>query len=149
MKIECFEDIEAWQEARILCRLVYEVISEGDFAKSYAIRDQIDRSSGSSMDNIAEGFDGGSNAEFIRFLGYAQRSASEVKSQLYRAADRRLINQDQFDRIYKQASLTHSKIGGFIRYLKNYNEEPRAKHKEPAEGGNKEPRTKNQEQAAP
>lgn len=66
----------------------------------------------------AEGFDGGSNAEFVRFLGYAQRSCSEVKSQLYRAHDRKLIDQDEFDRIYAQASETHAKIGGFIRYLK-------------------------------
>lgn len=133
MKIEKFEDIEAWQEARVLCRMVYEVISVGDFAKSYAIKDQIDRSSGSVMDNIAEGFDGGSNPEFIRFLGYAQRSASEVKSQLYRAVDRGLIDQEEFDRISKQATLAHSKIGGFIRYLKSSeatkNKEQRTKNK--------------------
>ncbi len=69
------------------------------------------------MDNIAEGFDGGSNAEFFRFLGYAQRSCSEVKSQLYRAHDRNLIDEHEFNRIYTLASDTHAKIGGFIRYL--------------------------------
>ncbi len=72
------------------------------------------------MDNIAEGFDGGSNPEFIRFLGYAQRSASEVKSQLYRALDRSLINEDQFNQLHAQATLAHAKTGGFIRYLKKY-----------------------------
>jgi four helix bundle protein len=120
MKITRFEDIEGWRLARELCRAVGDVISKGDFAKCYALKDQIDRASGSSMDNIAEGFDGGSNAEFIRFLVYAQRSCSEVKSQLYRAHDRKLINQEEFDSIYQQASTTHAKIGGFIRYLKNY-----------------------------
>lgn len=71
------------------------------------------------MDNIAEGFDGGSNAEFVRFLIYAQRSCTEVKSQLYRAADRNLIESEEFKHMYDLASLVHRKIGGFIRYLKN------------------------------
>lgn len=71
------------------------------------------------MDNIAEGFDGGSDPEFIRFLGYAQRSCSEVKSQVYRAADRHLITSDQFKQIYDLADITHAKTGGFIKYLKN------------------------------
>lgn len=118
MKIERFEDIKAWQKARGLCREVDALITKGDFAKSYALRDQMDRASGSTMDNIAEGFDGGSNAEFIRFLGYAQRSCSEVKSQLYRAMDKRLISQGEFDQVYALATEVHAKIGGFIRYLK-------------------------------
>ena len=118
MKIERFEDIEAWQKARELCRAVGSLITKGDFPKSYALRDQIDRASGSTMDNIAEGFDGGSNAEFVRFLGYAQRSCSEVKSQLYRAIDKRLISPDEFDQVYALATEVHARIGGFIRYLK-------------------------------
>jgi len=119
VKITRFEDIEAWQVARELCRAVDAVISKGTFAKSYALKDQIDRSSGSAMDNIAEGFDGGSNAEFIRFLGYAQRSCTEVKSQLYRALDKKLINQVEVDTLHEPADKTHRKIGAFIRYLKN------------------------------
>jgi len=72
------------------------------------------------MDNIAEGFDAGSNPEFIRFLGYAQRSCSEVQSQLYHALDRSHIVQEEFDKLYEQARLTRAKIGAFIRYLKNH-----------------------------
>lgn len=60
------------------------------------------------MDNIAEGFDGGSDPEFIRFLGYAERSCSEGKSQLYRAADRHLTATDQFKQIYDLADKIHS-----------------------------------------
>jgi four helix bundle protein len=69
------------------------------------------------MHNIAEGFDGGSNAEFIKFLRYSQRSCSEVQSQLYIALDQSFISSDEFDAIYNQASITHAKVGGFIRYL--------------------------------
>jgi four helix bundle protein len=52
------------------------------------------------MHNIAEGFDAGSDAEFIRFLKYSRRSASEVQSELYIALDRHYITQDQFQRIF-------------------------------------------------
>jgi len=119
MKINRFEDVEAWQVARTLCGAVYEVINKGDFTKSFALRDQIDRSSGSVMDNIAEGFDSGTDPEFIRFLSYAQRSSSEVKSQLYRALDRKFINQDEFDSIHELADKTHRKTGALIKYLKS------------------------------
>jgi four helix bundle protein len=91
------------------------------------------------MHNIAEGFDGGTNAEFVKFLRYAQRSCTEVKSQLYVALDRRYITQVQFDHVYDQADKAHAKIGGFIRYLLS----PETKNHLPIR--NQEPRTKNQE----
>lgn len=119
MKIEKFEDVEAWQIARELCQEVYKVISTGEFLRSFALRDQIDRSSGSVMDNISEGFDSGTDPEFIRFLGYAQRSSSEVKSQLYRALDRQFITQEQFNAIHELADKAYRKIGALIKYLKN------------------------------
>ena len=71
------------------------------------------------MHNIAEGFDGGSNAEFIKFLRYSQRSCSEVQSQLYMALDQQYIDQSQFQKLYDLASQTRSKIGAFIAYLLN------------------------------
>jgi four helix bundle protein len=119
MKITRFEDMEAWQKAWELCQAVDAIISQGDFVKRYALNDQIDRASGSAMDNIAEGFDAGTNPEFIWFLGYAQRSCSEVKSQRYRAIDKKLIDQAKFDSIFAIAAETHAKIGGFIKYLKS------------------------------
>lgn len=119
MTIRRFEDIEGWQLARELTRQVYAVAMRGAFAKDFGLRDQIARASGSAMHNIAEGFDGGSNAEFVKYLRYSQRSCSEVQSQLYVALDQDYISQDEFDAIYNQAALTHSKVGGFIRYLLN------------------------------
>jgi four helix bundle protein len=117
MTIRRFEDIEGWQLARELTKQVYAVAMHGAFAKDFGLRDQITRASSSAMHNIAEGFDGGSNAEFVKFLRYAQRSCSEVQSQLYVALDQTYISQDQFDSIYEQAAQTHAKVGGFIRYL--------------------------------
>ena len=71
------------------------------------------------MDNITEGFDGGSNAEFARFFSYAQRSCTEVMSQLYSVLDRNYLDQPEFEALYKQAKGPHAKIGGFIKYLRS------------------------------
>jgi four helix bundle protein len=131
-KIERFEDIDAWQAARKLMRMVYAVSTRGSFARDYRLRDQIQGSAISVMSNIAEGFDASGDAEFIRFLGYARRSASELQSQLYIALDQEYIDQQQFDGIYQQATQTKQLIGGFIRYLKKSQiQSPKSKITEP------------------
>ena len=118
MKIEKFEDIESWRLARELTNMIYASCKVGDFAKDYGLKDQIQRASGSIMHNIAEGFDGGSDEEFAKFLRYAQRSCSELKSQLYVALDQSYITQKEFLDLYHLADVIHSMIGGFIAYLK-------------------------------
>jgi four helix bundle protein len=125
MAIERFEDIESWQLARCLTNAVYDVAAVGLFARDFGLRDQITRAAGSVMHNIAEGFDGGSNSEFAKFLRYAQRSCTEVQSQLYVALDRKYVTQPQFDSLYEQAAKTHAKIGAFIRYLLTTLDKPR------------------------
>ncbi len=90
-KIRRFEDLQSWQKARQLTNLIYELTSHPEFAKDFRLRDQIRDAAGSVMHNIAEGFDAGSNPEFIRFLKMARRSASEVQSQLYLSLDRKYI----------------------------------------------------------
>ena len=74
----------------------------------------------SIMNNVAERYDGGSNAEFIRFLGYAQRSATEVKSCLYVALDNAYISESEFEHASKLADDSRNLIGGFIKYLKQH-----------------------------
>ena len=117
MKITKFEDILAWQKARVLVRELYAVSKSGGFAKDFELRNQITRAGGSIMHNIAEGFDSGSRTEFKRFLRYAQRSASEVKSELYLALDQHYITQTQFESLYEAATEVHRLIGGFIKSL--------------------------------
>jgi len=80
--IERFEDIEAWREARVLVKRIYEVTAQGRFARDFGLRDQIRRAAISTMSNIAEGFERGSNKEFVHFLYVAKASAGEVRSQL-------------------------------------------------------------------
>ena len=120
MKIERFEDIEAWQLARELTRKVYNLTKQPNFAKDYGLKDQIQRASGSTMHNIAEGFDSEANAEFIRFLRYAKRSCTEVQSELYVALDEEYISSDEFKDVYEQARRTRAAIRGFINYLRKF-----------------------------
>jgi four helix bundle protein len=117
MKILRFEDIDAWQDARELARQVYSSTRCGAFSKDFGLRDQIQRAAGSVMHNIAEGFDSGGDAEFIRFLRYAQRSCTEVQSGLYVALDQKYVTEQPFQALFGQTEEVHAKIGGFIKYL--------------------------------
>jgi four helix bundle protein len=136
MKITRFEEIEAWQIGRDLSQFVYRVVKKEKFSKDYGLKDQVCRASVSIMANIAEGFDSGSRAEFARFLSYAQRSCSELQSEIYVALDQDYITKKEFDEIYLLASKVKSKIGAFIKYLKQGTQ--KTSNKELSE-----PRTKN------
>ena len=120
MNYKKFEELPCWQASRELCKAVFDIINKGKFQKDFSFKDQLWRASGSVMDNIAEGFDDGSTREFIRFLGYAQRSCGEVQSQLYRAIDCNYINQADFEKIYNLASECRKQIKGFRKYLREY-----------------------------
>src|SRR5882757_10482672 len=98
-----FEDLEVWQLARKFAATIYQLTLQEKFSKEYKFKDQIKGSSGSIMDNIAEGFGRESRLEFINFLGIAKGSLNETKSQLYRCLDYNLILQDVFDNYYQEA----------------------------------------------
>jgi len=115
--IQRFEDIQAWQEARVLVRMIYSLTNKEKFSKDFGMRDQIRRAAVSVMNNIAEGFDCESKTEFARFLGIARRSAVEVQSLLYAAMDVDYIDQTEFDLHYEQARKAKALVGGFKRSL--------------------------------
>ncbi len=115
--IQRFEDIQAWQEARKLVKMIYALTNKDLFSKDFGMRDQIRRASVSVMANIAEGFDCESKVEFARFLGIARRSAVEVQSILYAALDAEYINNDEFKQHYEQARIAKALTGGFKRSL--------------------------------
>jgi len=127
-KIERFEDIEAWKAAREIAKEVYSVSGSGEFARDFGLRDQVQRAAVSVMANIAEGFDSGSNNEFIRFLGYALRSATELQSHLYVALDDCYLDQQQFDTLFALTTKCKNLIGGFTRYLRSH---PKSRNVEP------------------
>jgi four helix bundle protein len=115
--IKRFEDIEAWQKARILAKEVFSISLETALSKDYRFRDQINAAAGSIMDNIAEGFERGGRLEFINFLTIAKASCAEVRSQLYRLLDRSCITTEKFNELYKLADDIGSKLGAWIIYL--------------------------------
>lgn len=112
-----FEDLEIWQLARLYAGDVYKLTLEEKFSKEYKLKDQIKGSTGSVMDNIAEGFGRESRLEFINFLGISKGPVNESKSQLYRAFDYGLITQQVLEKYYQQADVIAAKIGAFIIYL--------------------------------
>ena len=114
-----FEDLEIWQLSRKLCNNIFEITEKGSFVKDFRFKDQIKSSSGSIMDNIAEGFGRGGNKEFVNFLSIALGSCSECSSQLYRAFDWKYISESEFKTNSQICEEIISKSGGLITYLKN------------------------------
>lgn len=118
-KIERFEDIISWQEARKLNNILGDLIDNGRFKHNYRLINQIEGSAGSIMDNISEGFERSGNREFVQFLYIAKGSCGELRSQLYRALDRNYINQQEFDIFSSHAKRVSSLIHKLITYLEN------------------------------
>jgi four helix bundle protein len=132
VKIERFEDIKAWQEARVLVKSIYDATkSDRDFAVDYRLRDQIHSAAVSIMSNIAEGFSRRTTKEFVQFLFVAKGSAAEVESQLYVALDQGYIDREKFDELYSKSDEVARLTSGFIRYLLNKNKphEPQERNK--------------------
>ena len=117
-KIERFEDLQSWQKARQLANLIYDLTEHSKFSKDLRLSGQIQDAAGSVMHNLAEGFDAGTNPEFIRFLKISRRSASEVQSELYLALDRNYITQDELTTAYNLATESKRLINGMIGYLR-------------------------------
>jgi four helix bundle protein len=118
LRINRFEEIEAWRIARALARDVYGATRGPRFRHDFALRDQATRAAISAMANIAEGFDSRSNREFIRFLSYAYRSVTELQSHLYVARDQAYIAESAFRSLYDRSRHVHRLINGFVRYQK-------------------------------
>jgi four helix bundle protein len=112
-----FEELEVWQLARELSKEIYSLTFIEPIKSDYRLKDQMRGSSGSVMDNIAEGFERGSKLEFINSLSYAKGETGELKSQLYRSLDNNYINKEYFADLYSKADIITKKITAFISYL--------------------------------
>ncbi len=95
-RAEKFEDVIAWQKARILTQVVYEATRQGTFARDWGLTSQMQRASVSIMSNVAEGFERGKPREYLHFLSIAKTSCAEVCSHLYVALDTGYIDQPTF-----------------------------------------------------
>ena len=114
-----FEDLDIWQFAKTQAEDFWQLAGSTPLAKDYSLRDQMNASSGSVMDCIAEGFDRSGNNEFKNFLVMAKGSNGEYRSQLYRCLDRKHISEDQFKSLYEKNIKIGNKLMSFITYLQN------------------------------
>jgi len=119
MGFKKFEDIKAWQKARMMTCRVYGITAEGVFSSDYSLRDQIRRASVSIMANIAEGFGRQSKREFANFLNIARGSTTEVQSHLYVALDLNLIKAEQFEDLYSTCDEISRMLFSLRQHLKN------------------------------
>jgi four helix bundle protein len=125
MSIERFEDIKAWQEARILVKMIFDAIRDSrDLTGDYRLRGQMQGAAISVMSNIAEGFSRRSAREFAQFLFVSKASLAEVQSQLYVALDQSYISKEDFYELYAKCEEVARLISGFIHYLLNKDKKP-------------------------
>jgi len=114
-----FEDLDIWQLARVQTNDFIELVENTSLGKDYGLRNQMNTSSGSVIDCIAEGFERSGNNEFKNFLVMAKGSNGEYRSQLYRCLDRKHISEEQFKAFYEKNIKIGNKLMSFITYLQN------------------------------
>lgn len=117
--IQKFQDLEIWQLANELSGNIFILTQSSLLSKDFALKDQMNRSSGSIADNIAEGFGRGGRIEFIQFLSIARASSSELQSQIIRCFQRKYIEENTYSDLIEMADKLGKKIGAFIQYLNN------------------------------
>jgi four helix bundle protein len=115
--VKRFEDLEIWQEARRLSKEIIIISKTTELKTDYKFKEQIKGSSGSVMDNIAEGFERDGNIEFRQFLSVAKGSSGETRSQVYRFFDNDYINEEQQKLLVSDYEKLSIKIHNFITYL--------------------------------
>lgn len=118
-RIDKFEDLEVGQHAREICLYVEQLFQITPISKNFRLRDQMEGSPSSIMDNIIEGFDRDGSRELHNFLSYSKGSASELKFQTYRAFDKGYISQEQFNQLSEMCDIVKNKLGAFMHYLRN------------------------------
>lgn len=115
--IKQFEDLEIWKEARRLALEIHLISVKTELKNDFRLKSQIKSSSGSVMDNIAEGFERDGNLEFRQFLSIAKGSAGEARSQLYRLFDCGYVTQKELDELGSAYQNLSGRISNFISYL--------------------------------
>ena len=115
--IERFEDMAVWQDSRHLVREVYAITGHGALSRDFEMRDQLRRAALSTMTNSAEGFERGTNPDFVRFLNIVRGSAGEIRSLLYAALDQGFIEETTFNRLKEQTELVSRRSAKLVQYL--------------------------------
>ncbi len=117
MTIKRFEDLEIWQKARELSKKIRGIALTTSLERDFSLKDQIFRSSGSVLDNIAEGFERDGKKEFINFLYIAKGSLGETRSQVHRSFDANHLNEEIYNALLNDCLNLSGKIAHFISYF--------------------------------
>lgn len=117
MPIRRFEELESWQVARTPANMIYERTKQDAFRKDFWMVDQMRRAAVSIMNNIAEGYERGSNKDFAKFMFIARGSAGEVRSMLYLAKDRKYLSEDPFNAALDLVIRSAQLCWGMIKHL--------------------------------
>jgi four helix bundle protein len=118
-KINSFEDLIAWQKARIFNQRIYKVSDARSFSNDFALKDQVRRASISIVSNIAEGFERNGNREFVQYLSIAKASNAEVRSHLYIALDLGYVSKNLFEELINLSEEIGKIINGLMHYLQS------------------------------
>lgn len=121
MKYQRFEQLPVWQAAIDLAAQVYEFTAKAEFKNRYSLRDQIERTAVSVSNNIAEGFERGTNPDLLNFLYIARGSAGEVRSMLYLMEKIPLFSslESEILKLRQQAESIGKQLGAWIQSLLN------------------------------
>ena len=114
--------MKVWQDSREVVKTIYQLTAKPKFKRDFSLCDQIQRAAVSIMNNIAEGYERDSNAEFIRFLLYSKGSSGEVRSLLYVVLDLEYITIEEFNKYSETVSLISKQLSNFIKYLRERNQ---------------------------
>ena len=115
-----FEDLWVWQQARELVKEIYQDFHTAGGARDFGFRDQIQRAAVSIMNNLAEGFERSTDADFARFLDIAKGSCAEVRSMYYTAEDLGYIASDLAEMRRSKARQISAGIASLAAHLRNY-----------------------------
>lgn len=121
--VQYFEDLRMWKEARALSKWYYQIVQQTELKKDFKLKNQADASSGSIMDNIAEGFERNGRKEFLQFLSIAKASCGEFRSQLHRIYDRHYISKQDLETKQEELKELSKGISSLMNYLKNSDKE--------------------------
>lgn len=139
--IQKFEDLEVWQDARELVKLVYALTTKFPKQETFGLASQMQRAAISVMSNIAEGFERGSNTEFIQFLYIARGSCGELRSQCYVALDLGYASSVEVETLRERCQVLSRRLQAFIEYLKSSGIKGQKFHEERATYQTEQPET--------
>ncbi len=111
-----FEQLHIWMDSR---NLVHEIYRIHKLTNDFSFKDQIQRATISIMNNIAEGFESGSNLNFIKYLNIAKASCAEVRSMMYLSEDFEICDKIKAEELRETTLKIASGIYQLINYLKN------------------------------